>query len=257
MEKRERRIKALLPAIGLAVVLVLFVGLSFLPAVRGNKNATGASAYARTTDEEALRVLGCCRTVAATERFETTMTGTIKARVFGIPYTQKVTGKRFVDGDEFTEISESVSAFVKVAVRREKNADGFFVSHGEYKKKRFAYGAPKSISRKEYVTLYGLPFTELVKYDLDGSIVSASTAGENTFKYVLEPRRATEYSRNEVKTVLGGKSYPKYESVEMTLVSDGERAQRITVKEKFRVDKFGGTECVAEYTEIFKYGDGE
>lgn len=253
MDINAKKIKSLLPAIAFTAVLIVMVCLSFLPAIRKPGGDASAAAYAMRTDEEALRVLGCCRVKTCTERFETTLSGTVKARVFGIPYTQNITGMRAVDCDDFTEKSESASAVAKAAVCREKNADGFFVSRGTYKKNKFVYSGKEKIDRETYVDRYGSPNTDLVKYDLDGAIISATALGNNRYRYVLDPHRATELSRNEVRSLLGGKSYPDYKSVEFILHCDGEYPTAVTVKEKFRVDKFGGVDCTLEYTEKFKF----
>ncbi|MDE7107795.1 MAG: hypothetical protein K2O39_05670, partial [Clostridiales bacterium] len=115
------------------------------------------------------------------------------------------------------------------------------------------YNNEQPLSEKNYKARYGQPFTGIVKYKLENAVISATVVGDNVYKFVLDPSKATIYSRNEVKTTLGGKSYPKYSRVEFTHPTDSERPVKVTATEKFRVDKFGGTNCTAEYTEVFNF----
>ncbi len=77
--------------------------------------------------------------------------------------------------------------------------------------------------------------------------------GENEFRFELDPAIATEYSKNAVKTALGGKSFPFYSHVSFTLFTDGDRPLKTVCNEKKRVNKFGGTNCTAVYTEMFAF----
>ncbi len=246
-----KRLRTVVPTIVLFLLIILLVGAAFIPSVRGKSSVTASYSY--ESDPEAIRALNGARAFAAANDYRTEMSGSVKARVLGIPYSQKITGKRTVNGDGNTDTAESVSAFVKAAIKREHNEKGYFVTRGVYKNKSFTYGTPKIMERNEYIAAYGKPFTDIVKYDLDNTVISAKCVGSNTYKFVLDPSRSTEYTRNEVKTTLGGKSYPKYEHVEFTLITDGEKAVKVTTHEKFEVDKFGGTSCTAEYTEKFIY----
>ena len=245
------KLKKVLPSVILLVVTLFLIGISFLPTVRGV--AAAASARAGAIDPEALRALNYCKAYAAANDFSTTLDGSIKAKVFGIPHTQNVSGRRTVSGEKFSEVVESVSTFVNAGFKKQYDGGEFSVSAGDYKKKAFVYGSPKKLSRDRYVLAYGKPYIGIVKYELDGSIISAEKLDDNTFRFVLDVQSATRYCRNEVRTILGGKSYPEYDSVEFTMISDGERVIKITSCEKFKVDKMGGTNCVANYTEIFNY----
>lgn len=248
MEKTNNKPKVIMSTVAVAFIALL-IGLAFLPAVR--QNATSASAYAER-DGEAMRVLGCCGAYAATHDFQTTLDGKIKARVFGIPHTLTVRGGRTVNGDDFCDVQESVSALVKKGLKRQCLDGKYSAVFGEYKNKSFAYGEPTSTTRDGYIAAYGKPSVGICKYELENSVISATCAGDGVYVFKLDPRRATAYSRNEIKTVLDC-SDPEYESVELTVVSDGERATKITVCEKFRVDRFGGTHCAFTYSEVFSY----
>lgn len=231
----------------LFLVIVALAALSLIPALRS------APAASFSLESEALSVLDICRDYVAAHEFDTRLTGTIRAKVFGIPYTQTFGGCREVCGECFCETTESASAFVKAAVKKSFDGDVYTVARGERKNKAFVYGAPRILERVEYIAEYGMPAVGLVKYELNGSVASAERVGENEYRFVLDAARATEYTRNEVRTTLGGKVYPAYESVEFTLFTDGLRATKVTMREAFTIDKFGGTECVAEYTEVFIY----
>lgn len=248
MEKTSNKLKIIMSTVAVAFIALL-IGLAFLPAVRGG--ATVAVAYAER-DGEAMRVLGCCRAYAATHDFQTTIEGKIKARVFGIPYTLEVRGGRNVNGDEFCDVQESVSALVKKGLKRRCVGGEYFATIGEYKNKSFVYNESSAVPREQYIAEYGMPSVGICKYSLDDSVISATCAGDGVYVFKLDPHRAAAYSRNEIKTLLDC-AYPEYESVELTVVSDGERVLKVTACEKFRVNKFGGTHCTLTFGETFSY----
>lgn len=247
--------KKVLPSLILLAAIAALAALSFLPSLRAAPAATVRSA---TLDESALAALSGCRAYLDGHDFDTSMSGSIRAKVFGIPYVQKVSGGRSVRSGNVVECGESASAFAKAAVKTEYRDGTYYVTRGDYrsKTKSFAYGTPVEFSRADYTEAYGKPVTGLVKYELDDSIVSAARVDENTYTFVLDPTRAAEYSRRAVKTALDSKSCPEYSGVEFTLVTDGSRPLRVVCREHFRADKFGGTHCDVEYTEVFEYSDG-
>lgn len=243
--------KKALPSICMLVFIAILVGLSFLPCFRGNK--TPVAATAADVDGEATRVLGCCAAYAYSNDFETVLNGKINARVFGVPYTLSVRGGRSVRVGAFEDVMETVSLFIKAGIKKSGSENGYSVSKGEYTKGGFVYGDGTTYEKAEYAARYGKPAVGLTKYDLDNSVIGAQALGDNVFKFVLDPSRATVNCRNEIKTILDLSSYPEYESVEVTLYSDGERAVKVTCEEIFRIEKFGGASCRAEYTEVFDY----
>lgn len=252
MNKTVKTDKHFWLTIALALLIVVLACTAFLPTVLSKRTTTQAIS-ARAVDSEAMRVLGCCNAYVAANGFKTTMSGAIRASVVGVPYTQKIRGSRTVDSNSYIEVAESVSALVKAAIKRERRDGAYYVSHGTYKNKAFKYDDEQKLSRSSYVAQYGQPFTGVVKYNIENTITQATRVSDNTYTYTLDPNRATVYSRNEVKTTLGGKTYPHYKSVEFTLVTDGDRPVKVTSTEKFRIDKFGGTDCTAEYTEVFNF----
>ena len=247
------KLKKVLPSLILLAVIVLLAGLSFLPPLRYASRVSGVTAQG--VDQEAMRVLDVCKAYAENNDFESSMNGKIKAKVFGIPYTQKIKGKRTVSGENFCDVAESVSALVKAGIKREGVDGKYTASRGDYKNNGFVYKSGREYDKDGYVAAYGRPFTGIVKYELDGAIISAEQLSEDTFRYTLDARRATAYARNEVKTTVGGDKYPEYASVQFTLTFDGTRAVKVVSREKFRIDKCGGTDCTAEYTEVFDYKD--
>lgn len=254
MDNTKKKNKSFIITLLLATLIVLLAISAFLPTIFGGSRTEATSANSEF-DKDAMRVLGCCNAYAAANDFTTTMNGSVKASVIGVKYTQKIHGARTVDikNQTFTDVAESVSALVKAAVKREKRDGAFYVSRGNYKNKSFTYEGEEQLTKSSYIAKYGQPFTGVVKYNLDGTVITAEKTGENTYRYVLDPTRSTVYSRNEVKTTLGAKSYPKYSYVEFTLATDGDRPIKVTCSEKFKIDKFGGTNCTAEYNEIFNF----
>ena len=238
--------------IALALLIVVLAVLAFLPTMI-KPAQTEATSVGSGVDEEAMRVLGCCNAYVAKSGFKTTMNGTVKASVVGVPYTQKIHGGRTIDGDIYTDVAESTSALVKAALKRERRNGVYYVSRGDYKNKSFNYDNKKQLSKANYIAQYGQPCTGIVKYNLENTVIYAEKISDGKYRFVLDPIHATIYCRNEIKTTLGGKSYPEYKSVEFTLITDGEKPVKVTTTEKFKVDKFGGTECTAKYTEVFDF----
>lgn len=255
MNNFKRANKKFLVTLALAVVIVALAGVAFLPTVFSKRETTQAATAGSEVDAEAMRVFGCCNAYVAANAFRTNMTGTVKARVVGVPYTQIVHSERTVDSasGKYTDIAESTSALVKTAVKRERRDGVFYVSHGSYKNRTFSYGDEQELSKTNYIAQYGQPFTGVVKYNMENSVICAEKTDDNCYRYVLDPAHSTVYSRNEVKTTLHAKSHPEYKSVEFTLMTDGNRPVKVTCTEKFRIDKFGGTDCTAEYNETFYF----
>ncbi len=225
----------------LLTMLIVSIGSSY----------TCSAYYAHDCDAE--RALNNCIAYCDGRDFDTALDGKVKARVFGIPYTQSVTGGRSVRGGDCHDTAESSSAFVKAAIKKEYVGGRYFVTLGDYKKKRFVYGEPQEMNAAEYIASYGKPCVGLVKYELGGAVIESKCLGNGEYEFELDPSRATAYCRNEIKAALKSKSYPEYESVTLHLVADGEKPIKVTVTEKLRVEKFGGTFVTAEYTETFDF----
>lgn len=242
--------KKIVPTALIVAAIVGLAVLSFLPVFR---SSPAASVSPRSLDDEALSALSVCRAYLDGHAFSTKLDGSIRAKVFGIPYTQKLCGGREVSGSNVCERGESASALVKAAVMTELRDGAYYVSRGAYRGKSFVYDDMREISRSEYYAAFGKPVSGLVKYELDGSVIGAKTTGENTYTYYLDPSRATVYSRCSVKTALDSKSFPEYDAVEFTLYTDGSRPVRVSVRESFNVDKYGGAHCVCTYSESFVY----
>lgn len=255
MNNKKKADKGLWLTLVLSAVIVILAGTAFLPTIIARRSIPEATVVSADVDAEAVRVLGCCDAYTAANAFTADMTGTVKASVLGVPYTQKIYGSRTVErgGEGFTQIAESTSALVKAAVKRQQRDGKYYVSRGSYKNKSFSYGDEQELSKSNYIAQFGQPFTGVIKYCLSNSIISAQKIDDNTYSYVLDPAHSTVYTRNEVKTTLGGSSYPEYKSVRFTLTTDGERPIRVVCTEKFKIDKFGGTNCTAEYTETFTF----
>lgn len=251
MNNTKRTDKGFWLTLLLSLIVIALAVSAFIPTFI--ERAFVQAESVQNVDGEAMRVLDRCNAYVAEHSFKTTMKGAIKARVVGVPYTQKIHGRRAVDGDKYSEVAESVSAFVKAAVKREKNGNVYYVSQGTYKNKKFKYQKAQELSYPTYVEKFGQPFTGVVKYNLDSAVTKAVKVNDNTYKYTLDPSKATLYSRNEVKTMLGGKMYPQYKSVEFTLTTDGDRPIKVISVENFRIEKFGGTDCTAKYEESFAF----
>lgn len=250
----KKKLITILPAAIAGVIIAVLLGLALLPALREDKTRT-VSAELNGRDDEAMRVLNCCVAYCASHDFSATLSGNIKAGVLGVPYSLDVKGSRVVSGEDYTEAEECASAFIKVGLKKGRKDGEYFVATGEYKDKEFFYNDGRRMDKTKFINRYGLPHDGLTGYIIDGAVISATAVSQNEYKYVLDYHRATEYSKNEIKTLLKTDVDPVYESVELTIVTDGDRAVKITSREKFRVDKFGGTHCAAEYTEVFDYAN--
>ncbi len=204
-------------------------------------------------DAEAMSALSSCFEYAETHDFSVKQTGTVKARVFGIPYTQTVVGTRIKSCDSYCETVESVSAFVKAALKKTVEFGRYFAARGKIKRGKAHYSAPVEYSRDEFSALYGKPDPSFLPYVADGTVLAARKVGEGVFEFDLSPDGATALSRNAVRTMLGGKSYPSYSAVSVTLTVRDGKPLRTESREQFRINKFGGTNCTAVYIEDWKF----
>ncbi len=255
MEK-AKKLKRALPALSVALLLITLVVIALLPPINVRPAAPVAAANDRNKlDAEAMRVLGDVCAYTSCNDFTVKMNGEIKAKAFGIPYTQRVHGGRSVIGGVYSEHAESKSAFIKSAFRRKSADGGIEVSVADYKNKKFVYRKPKLMKLDAYEKKYGRPNIGIVRYELDGTVKQAVKVKDGVYKYKLDQKPATRYSRNEVKTLTDCKSYPAYESVSFTLYVDGTRPVKISSREVFRIDVCGGLRCTASYVETFDFGN--
>ncbi len=250
-EKTKKRLIAALPIVAVLVLLIAMMSIAMIK--DRDKTAPAARASAAAIEPQAIVALHTAEAYVQDNAFTAKMNGTIKARVFGIPYTQKVHGERTCADGDYDERAESVSALVKAAVKRRVEDGKYFTAQGKYRRKSFDYGDPAEMSREDFVASYGKPCLGVVKYETDGAITEAKRVEDGVYSFTLDVKRATEYCKNAVRTMLKGDSYPEYEEVKFTLYMDGNRPTRVTGVEKFRVDKFGGTHCTVEYTEEFSF----
>ena len=211
-----------------------------------------SSAVAEELDASAVGVLEKCCDYADSHPFSTSAYGEVTARVFGIKYLQTIYGDRHVNGGEYSERAESVSSFVKAAIKKSRSGGRYFVSHGAFKRGKAVYPDRKELTESDYLASYGAPPLGLLKYELDGNILSAKKVGDNEYVYTLDPVKSTVNCAIGVKTMLGG-SLPKYRSVEVVLYTDGAKPIKTVCRERLFVDKFGGVECSATYEETFRF----
>ena len=243
--------KKILPSLLPLALIVLLAGLSFIPAARSA--GAGATRVGDSVEPEAVAVLRACVDYARDYAFSSATNGEIKAKVFGVPFSQSVEGTRKVHGVTFECVTESVSALVKAGVKRTGDGNVYTVAKGEYKNKKFEYADGREMTCAEYTEHCGAPPLGIVCYELDGAIIAARKISDESFSFVLDPVLSTVQRRNEIKAALGCE--PKYTAVEFTLVTDGTRAFSVTATEKFSIDKFGGADCTAVYTEKFAYSE--
>ena len=240
----------ILTALAAGAVIVVLMGLAFLPL--SNRADTDALAAGREVKGDAVQALYDCAEYAERNGFNAELTGTVKARVVGVPYTLNVRGERRVNGAEFASVRESVSPAVKRGYKTECVEGEYRVYRGTFDKAtgEFVYGTPETIDKTSFTATYGDP-SALFRYNIDGNILSAERVGENVYRYTLDPV-AADSCKAEVGMLAKCKTPPEYNSIELTLITDGTRAVKISAVEKFRLDKLGGVDCVAEYEENFK-----
>lgn len=214
----------------------------------------GGVAHAdNVVDPDAVAVLESSCEYARAHGFTSSTYGEITARVFGIKYVQRVYGQRVVKDGDYSEHAESVSTFVKAALKKSYAGGKYYVAHGSIKRGNAVYPELSEISESDYLASYGAPPLGLIKYVLDGTVVSARKTGENEYTYALDPQKSTVNCAVGVRSAIGSDSLPEYGSVEVVLYTDGVKPVRTLCRERMRVDKFGGTECSAVYEEKFEF----
>ena len=253
MKESSVKVKKALPAIAVLLIIAVMIAAAFVPVVRSGAVREQAVLYADAVDSRAMEALNNARAYVDGNDFSTSLTGSVKARVFGIPYTQNMSGTRVYKDGKFVGTVESKSALVKVGFKTVAEDGKYTVARGKYKRKGFDYGSAAEYGYSDYVAAFGKPDIGLVKYDLDGAVTKAVAGDDGSYTFTLDVKRAAQYCGNAVKSILGTEKYPQYKSVEFTLYTDGERPVKVVTREQFRVDKYGGVDCTAECTEIFTW----
>lgn len=254
-------LKRALPTVLVVAALIALIVIAFsttrtadrLVLSRTVADSDAVAAQAEKIDERAMAALDKACEYLKKHDFTAKTNVVIKARAFGIPHTQKVTGSRSVKDGVYFERAETKSMFVKAAVKKASSGDGYDVWRGEYKRKKFVYGKPKHMTADKFTAAFGKPVTGLVRYELDGTIVEATTVSEGVYKFKLDAKAAAAFSKNEIKTLTNSKKHPNYKSVSFTLYCDGDRPIKVCSYEKFRADICGGTDCTATYTDTFTF----
>lgn len=201
------------------------------------------------------------------ENYVSETTGSVKAKVFGLNYTQTVYNKRYKLGEKLLVAATSKSSLVNVAeeryysagealIRRQTSASKINGDDTEWK------GSPERLSYAEYVEKYGLYPTEPTDHIVDeDTVLSAECSafeGGYRLEVSLDADKSTEYYKRQVKTMASAGDYPKFKSVSLVYYFGGDfRIARADISEVYEIKKFGNITCRAAMSVAFAYGKAE
>lgn len=255
-----------------AVVLVAaLVAALILPGVLGGSEALddgpgGASSLldrpegdpSGQTAEDNLYI---CMNVMQQTTYRSVTTGTAKAKVGFIDYTQQVHNERVVTADSvFTEaVSTSLlknmgeQKYFKDGAILVRYAASVNAEHTEWSDEIIA------ISQEDYAAAYGQDPRNLTNYVVSEDTVQNATMEQNddgtyAIAFDLEPEGASAYYKRQVRTYGGATKNPIFHSVHMVWTLDSEwRILQMDTVENYDIvmPGIGSPNCTGTLTEVF------
>lgn len=193
--------------------------------------------------------------------YSTTMTGTAKANVIGINYTQSTINTKVVNDDEAFLEAISLSKLMKVAEQRYVTPNSYLIRKGKNVSEDGASydQSISSLGKENYLNKYGnLPYSmsQYILNDeaiLSGTLVS-STEDTFTYYYEFEPEFSTIKYARTVMTMGGASSLPTFSKATMTVVMDQTwHVISIDTDEIYDLAIFGNLTIHATASEVFTF----
>ncbi len=217
-------------------------------------------------DHDAKKNMYYAFTALANEKsFTTTSTGSAVTNVAFVSVSQVVKSARVINNGEIYKESLSHSTFRGVGVRIFIKNDNFVVLDADkvnsVDEVTWKTNANK-VSKNSFIETYGHYSNTITAYTItDETILSAEFLGEKngiySYKYNLDPVKATGKISLEMRTMAGTKSLPIFERVSLTVRMDENWRVTQTVTDcVYKVDMLGGVTCTEALTENFThYGE--
>ncbi len=202
--------------------------------------------------------------LAGEKSFTTTSTGSAVTNVAFVSVSQAVKSARVINNGEIYKESLSHSTFKGVGVRIFIKNNNFVVLDADkvnsVDEVTWKTNANK-VSKNSFIETYGHYSNTITPYTItDDTILSAEFLGvENgiySYKYNLDPVKATGKISLEMRTMAGTKSLPIFERVSLIVRMDENWRVTQTVTDcVYKVDMLGGVTCTEAVTENFtNYG---
>lgn len=203
--------------------------------------------------------------------FYSQTTGTAKASISGIPYTQYVNDYRIVTKDGMLQQTISYSSMKSFALQKYYFDDkiieraGTAINGGT--DANWEDTALRAITYAYSNEIYGWTPDQISAYilcsDLDLSTILSTerldndSNGNYVIKYVLNPETAPYYYQRQVKTYADASTYPGYLSVELTYTFDSNwNIISCHSSETYKIGMFGMVlQITTDLLETFTYGE--
>lgn len=202
-----------------------------------------------------------CMGVMQQTTYRSVTTGTAKAKVGFIDYTQQVHNERVVTADSvFTEaVSTSLlknmgeQKYFKDGAILVRYAASVNADHTQWSDEIIA------ISQEDYETAYGQDPRNLTNYvvsedTVQNAVMEQNDDGTYTITFDLEPEGASAYYKRQVRTYGGATKNPIFHSVHMVWTIDSEwRILQMDTVENYDIvmPGIGSPNCIGTLTEVF------
>ncbi|MBP5307595.1 MAG: hypothetical protein J6Z34_00480, partial [Clostridia bacterium] len=196
---------------------------------------------------------------SAQTNYKSVMNGEVTAKVLGFPYEQKIYNRRDFSDGKLLVLASSKSAIVNVAEERYYGADSVRIrrqtSASEINGDDTVWeGAPEELSKGDYIEKYGLYPAKTTDYVINAETVLSAVKetfadGVTAVNVSLDPDKATEYYKRQVKTMASSGSYPVFKTVALAFYTDAyDRVTRVEINETYDIKKIGNLTCTAYMT---------
>lgn len=200
--------------------------------------------------------------VLNTKHYKTISTGTVKAKVLFVNYSQSVNNIKIVNDEEVFTQAISYSMIKKVGVERFISAERYFTCQAESIEavdKATWKDKIEEHNKDDFLSLYGAtPFGLSIYRFTDETIIDSELLsyqdGVYNYQYVLDPNQSTELYKYELRTMSGASDFPEFISITYEVMMDEKwRVLEVKISENYRVDIFGEITCTGVLTEKFEY----
>lgn len=261
--KRQYILCACVLAVALAAALILpgMLGGNSLDDGPGGESNLLAKPDGDPTGQTAEDNLYICMGVMQQTTYRSVTTGTAKAKVGFIDYTQQVHNERVVTADSvFTEaVSTSLlknmgeQKYFKDGAILVRYASSVNADHTQWSDDIIA------ISQEDYTAAYGQDPRNLTNYVVSEETVqnaSMEDRGDGTYAitFDLEPEGASTYYKRQVRTYGGATKNPIFHSVHMVWTIDSEwQILKMDTVENYDIvmPGIGSPNCTGTLTEVF------
>ncbi|MDR2201298.1 MAG: hypothetical protein LBP26_00815 [Clostridiales bacterium] len=186
--------------------------------------------------------------------FSSSTAGTVTAKVALIAYKQNVSGLRVKKDSAVFHEALSSSALKSVAVQKFVSGNVRLNRVGAVKKDSVSWGAVTELTERGFNSLYGIAPFEICNYAVSDDTVTDYGVADGEYYLVLNPAKAAEYYKYEMRNMGGASDYPEFSSIRLSFTIDENWVvQTLKVRESYKIaiGGLGDAACDAVITQTF------